>query len=52
MIANIKRSEVLSGVRKAAILMVMLGEESSARLLRELSEDEVQTLRTWLHEKS
>ena len=44
MIANIKRSEVLSGVRKAAILMVMLGEESSARLLRELSEDEVQTL--------
>jgi flagellar motor switch protein FliG len=44
MIANIKRSEVLSGVRKAAILMVMLGEESSARLLRELSEDEVQTV--------
>ncbi len=34
MIANIKRSEVLSGLRKAAILMVVLGEESSARLVR------------------
>ena len=29
MIANIKRNELISGVRKAAILMVMLGEEAS-----------------------
>jgi flagellar motor switch protein FliG len=44
MIANVKRSEVLSGIRKAAILVVLLGEEASGQLLRELSEDEVQIL--------
>jgi flagellar motor switch protein FliG len=44
MIANIKRNEVISGLRKAAILLVLLGEESSAQLLRDLSEDEVQSV--------
>ena len=42
MIANIKRNELISGLRKAAMLMVLLGEEASGQLLRELSEDEVQ----------
>ena len=36
--------EQLTGVRKAAILMVMLGEEASSSLVRELDEDEVQQL--------
>jgi flagellar motor switch protein FliG len=44
MIANIKHNEVIPGVRKAAILMVLLGEEASAELLRQLAEDEVQTI--------
>ncbi|HTQ54206.1 MAG TPA: flagellar motor switch protein FliG [Bryobacteraceae bacterium] len=44
MIANIKRNELISGVRKAAMLLVLLGEEASAQLLKELSEDEVQVV--------
>lgn len=44
MIANLKRNEVLPGLRKAAVVLVLLGEEASGRLLRELSEDEVQAL--------
>ena len=44
MIANIKRNELISGVRKAAMLLVLLGEEASGQLMRELSEDEVQTV--------
>lgn len=44
MIANIKRNEVIPGLRKAAILLVLLGEEASGQLLRELSEDEVQAV--------
>lgn len=34
--------ERLSGVRKAAILMVMLGDEVSSAILKEMDEDEVQ----------
>lgn len=44
MIANIKRNELISGLRKAAMLLVLLGEEASAQLLKELSEDEVQAV--------
>jgi flagellar motor switch protein FliG len=44
MIANIKRNELISGVRKAAMLMVLLGEEASGQLMRELSEDDVQSV--------
>jgi len=44
MIANIKRNELISGARKAAMLMVLLGEEASGQLMRELSEDEVQSV--------
>ena len=36
-----KVKEHLSGLRKAAILMVVLGEEGSAELLKQLNEDEV-----------
>src|SRR5215813_13555426 len=34
----------ISGLRKAAIVMVMMGEEASSALLRELDEDEVAQL--------
>ncbi len=44
MIANVKRAELISGIRKAAILLVLLGEEASGLLLRELSEEEVQSV--------
>jgi flagellar motor switch protein FliG len=35
-------TELLSGLRKAAILMIMIGDEASSQILRELDEDEVQ----------
>ena len=45
MITNMpKLVEVLPGVRKAAILMLSLGEEVSGEVLREFDEDEVQRL--------
>jgi flagellar motor switch protein FliG len=34
----------LSGLRKAAILMIILGEEASAEILKNLDEEEVQTI--------
>ncbi|MCU1259621.1 MAG: flagellar motor switch protein FliG, partial [Bryobacterales bacterium] len=43
MISNTARSpEVLSGPRRAAILLIVLGEQSSAELVKGLTEDEVQ----------
>jgi flagellar motor switch protein FliG len=36
--------EALPGIRKAAILMVMIGHEASSAILRELDEDEVQDI--------
>ncbi|MBS1834475.1 MAG: flagellar motor switch protein FliG [Acidobacteria bacterium] len=39
-----KADEKMTGLRKAAILMVLLGEEGSASLLRNLEEDEVQLI--------
>src|SRR6202140_764976 len=44
MSVNLPKLELLTGLRKAAILMVSLGEEVSAELLRQLEEDEVQEL--------
>ena len=44
MSVNLPRPEQLTGLRKAAILMVSLGEEVGAELLRQLEEDEVQEL--------
>ncbi len=37
-------TERLSGLRKAAILMIMIGDEASSGILRELDEDEVQQI--------
>jgi flagellar motor switch protein FliG len=43
MILNSKESvEALSGVRKAAMLLIVLGEQSSSEILTQLSEDDIQ----------
>ena len=39
-----EQSERVSGLRKAAILLIMLGEEASSVILRGLDEDEVQEI--------
>ncbi len=39
-----EHQEKISGLRKAAILLVMLGEEASSTILRGLDEDEVQEI--------
>ncbi len=44
MSVNLPRPEALPGIRKAAILLVMMGEEVSAELLRQLEEQEVQQI--------
>ncbi|MEQ1947283.1 MAG: flagellar motor switch protein FliG [Bryobacteraceae bacterium] len=41
---KINESEQVSGLRKAAILMVMIGDEASSSILKELDEDEVQLI--------
>jgi flagellar motor switch protein FliG len=40
----VKPAAKLTGLQKAAVLMVILGEETSATVLRELDEDEVQRI--------
>src|ERR1039458_6322896 len=44
MIANATPSgqESLTGIRKAAMLLILLGDKSSAEIIKQLSEDEVQ----------
>jgi flagellar motor switch protein FliG len=42
MIMNTTTVEVLSSLRKAAMLLVVLGEESSAVLMQQLNEEDVQ----------
>lgn len=46
MIQNLEalKENAIPGIRKAAILMVVLGEQDSAEILRQMDEDEVQTL--------
>ena len=44
MSVNLPRPEAIPGIRKAAILLVMLGEDVSAELLRQLEEQEVQAI--------
>jgi len=44
MSVNLPRPEQLPGIRKAAILLVTLGEEVSAELLRQLEDEEVQQI--------
>ncbi|MFB3825899.1 MAG: flagellar motor switch protein FliG [Bryobacteraceae bacterium] len=41
MVSNVK-SEIIPGIRKAAILLVCLGEQSGAEILKHLTEPEVQ----------
>ncbi|MGD0873143.1 MAG: flagellar motor switch protein FliG [Bryobacteraceae bacterium] len=42
MILNTTKEEAIPGLRKAAMLLVVLGEQSSAELLQQLSEEDVQ----------
>ena len=42
MILNAKTAEVIPGIRKAAILLISLGEQTSAELIRDLPEEDVQ----------
>jgi flagellar motor switch protein FliG len=44
MILNTLKEESLSSVRRAAILLVLLGEQTSADLLQHLTEEDVQTV--------
>src|SRR2546423_273867 len=44
MSVNLPRPEQLAGIRKAAILLVTLGEDVSAELLRQLEDEEVQQI--------
>src|SRR6266550_9184336 len=44
MSVNMLKPEAIPGLRKAAILLVTLGEEVSAELLRQLEEEEVQRI--------
>jgi len=43
-ITNADRPTVLSGLRKAAILMITLGEQASSEILKQLDEEEVQAI--------
>src|ERR1700722_10082039 len=36
--------EQLSGLRKSAVLMIMIGDEASSEILKQLDEDEVQAI--------
>ena len=40
----VRKTTTLTGLQKAAVLMVILGEDTSATVLRELDEDEVQRI--------
>jgi flagellar motor switch protein FliG len=42
MITNAQNVEILTGARKAAILLVLIGDAASAELVKQLSDDEVQ----------
>src|ERR1051326_3396849 len=42
MITNAQNPEILSGARKAAVLLVLIGDAASAELMKQLSDDEVQ----------
>src|SRR5215472_5521039 len=44
MIQNLEAAPSVPGIRKAAILMIILGDQTSAEILRQLDEEEVQAL--------
>lgn len=42
MITNAQNPEILTGARKAAVLLVLIGDSASSELIKQLSDDEVQ----------
>ena len=42
MITNAQNTEILTGPRKAAVLLVLIGDSASSELIKQLSDDEVQ----------
>ena len=44
MITNAQNAEILTGARKAAILLVLIGDSASSEILKQLSDDEVQVV--------
>src|SRR5208283_908910 len=42
MIANAKTLEPLMGIRKAAMLLILIGDKASGEIVKQLSDDEVQ----------
>jgi flagellar motor switch protein FliG len=44
MIQNLEATAILPGLRKTAILMIILGHQASAEILRQMDEDEVQLI--------
>ncbi|MGI8741736.1 MAG: flagellar motor switch protein FliG [Bryobacteraceae bacterium] len=44
MIQNVEAPLILSGITKAATLLIILGEETSSSILREMDEDEAQAI--------
>ena len=42
--ALMSRGDVVTGVRKAAILTVILGEDTSSALFKHLNEDEIELI--------
>jgi len=44
LLSELDHEEAMSGIRKAAILLVTLGEDASSRILKHFSEDEVHQL--------
>ena len=44
MIQNVEQSAPVSGMRKAAILLITLGDQTSAEILKQMDEDEIQAI--------
>ena len=44
MIQNVEQAPPLPGIRKAAILLITLGEQTSAEILKQMDEDEVEAI--------
>ena len=44
MIQNLEQAPPMPGIRKAAILLITLGEQTSAEILKQMDEDEVQMI--------
>ena len=44
MTQHLETAPAVPGIRKAAILMIILGDQTSAEILRQLDEEEVQSI--------